>query len=252
MSKCKMFFLGGVAATASILYFAQAANNPAQACSSTPYLGTVCYFAGNYCPQGFVVANGAVLAVTGNEALFSLYGATYGGDGRTNFAVPDLRGRAAIGDGAGPGLTNRAMGQVIGQEQITLNASSMPLHTHTATFTGTPTAVSVAVTQPVNTVPGTSAVPSAPTSSSLGTPYLGAASGVPAVAKKLWSATAGTAPVNVGGVNVTVSALPALSGGAKVENSVAGTPQPLPVLIYGPQMAVMPCIATQGLYPTQP
>ncbi len=245
MSKCKMFFLGGVAATASILYFAQAVDNSAQACSSAPYLGSVCYFAGNYCPQGFVIANGAILPVSGNEALFSLYSSTYGGDGRTNFAVPDLRGRAAIGDGSGPGLTPRVLGQVVGLEAVTLNSSTMPGHSHTATFTGTPTAVSVGVTQPVNTAPGTSAVPAT------ATPYLGAASGSPSAAKKLWAATAGTAPVAVGGVDVTVSALPALSGGASVTNTAYGSLNPLPVPIYGPQMAVMPCIATEGLYPSR-
>lgn len=245
MSKCKMFFLGGVAATASILYFAQAANNPAQACSSSPYLGSVCYFAGNYCPEGFTIANGTVLPVSGNEALFSLYSFTYGGDGRTTFGIPDLRGRAAIGDGSGPGLTPRVLGQAVGLETVTLNSSTMPAHTHTATFTGTPTAVSVGMTQPANTVAGTSAVPAT------GTPYLGAASGSPSSAKKLWSATAGTAPVNVGGVNVTVSALPPLSGGANVTNAAYGSLNPSAVPIYGPQMAVMPCIATQGLYPQQ-
>jgi len=245
MSKCKMFFLGGVALTASVIYFGQSADNAALACPSSPYLGSVCHFGGNFCPQGFVVANGGLLTIQGNEALYSVLGTTYGGDGSTNFAVPDLRGRVTIGAGGGPGLTNRVQGLVVGADRITLTAATMPMHTHAATFAGQAAPVSVAVTQPVNTVAGTSAVPGT------GTPYLGAASGSPTAAKKLWATSAGTSPVNVGGVNVTVSALPPLSGGASVVNGNFGNPSPTAVPIYGPQIGMIPCIATVGTYPVR-
>lgn len=113
---------------------------PAQACTSEPYIGVMCVFAGNFAPRGFALAQGQLLAISQNTALFSLLGTTYGGDGRTTFALPDTRGRALIGAGSGPGLSTYRLGQNGGVETVTLTVNQMPSHNHGATTTATGTA----------------------------------------------------------------------------------------------------------------
>ena len=100
------------------------------------FLGQIILFAGNFAIRGFAFCNGQLLAISQNQALFSLLGTTYGGDGRTTFALPDLRGRTVVnsgGNSAGPGLTTRRLGQISGQESVTLNTTEMPSHNHPAT-----------------------------------------------------------------------------------------------------------------------
>ena len=104
--------------------------------SSQPYLGQLMLFAGNFAPVGWALCNGQLLPIAQNQALFSLLGTIYGGDGRTTFALPDLRGRVPIHFGQGPGLSNRPIGQRSGQEQVTLSILEMPSHNHTATVGG--------------------------------------------------------------------------------------------------------------------
>lgn len=95
-----------------------------------PYLGSVEMFAGNFAPVGYMVCDGAMLQVSQNQALFSLLGTTYGGNGQTAFKIPDLRGRTPVGMGAGEGLTHRALGESGGEEKVTLTRDQMPNHTH--------------------------------------------------------------------------------------------------------------------------
>ena len=95
-----------------------------------PYIGEIRQFAGNYAPHGWAFCNGQVLSITQNEALFPLIGTTYGGDGHTNFALPDLRGRAAMHQGHGRGLTPRIVGEAGGLNSVTLTETEMPSHTH--------------------------------------------------------------------------------------------------------------------------
>lgn len=100
-----------------------------------PALGEIIMFAGNFAPRGWALCNGQLLAINSNQALFSILGTTYGGDGRTTFALPDLRGRVAMNPGQGPGLSNHNLGEHSGQEQITLISNNLPSHTHTASGT---------------------------------------------------------------------------------------------------------------------
>ena len=86
-------------------------SNSATACSSEPLLGSMCVFAGNFAPRGYMFAHGQLLAISKNSALFSLIGTTYGGDGRTTFALPDTRGRVLIGAGDGPFLPAYSLGE---------------------------------------------------------------------------------------------------------------------------------------------
>jgi microcystin-dependent protein len=95
------------------------------------FLGEIRMFAGNYAPAGWEFCFGQLLNITGgNEALFSLLGTRFGGDGRTNFGLPDMRGRVPIHYGLGPGLTNRMMGQRFGTETETLDETQIPQHQH--------------------------------------------------------------------------------------------------------------------------
>ena len=98
--------------------------------SANPQLGEIVMFAGNFAPRGWAYCNGQLLPIAQNTALFSLLGTIYGGDGRTTFALPDLRGRVAVNHGRGPGLSQYNIGQKSGSENITLNQTQIPAHNH--------------------------------------------------------------------------------------------------------------------------
>ena len=98
---------------------------------SEPFLGEIRMVGFNFAPHGWAMCNGQLLPISQNTALFSLLGTTYGGDGKTSFALPDLRGRAPIHTGQGAGLTVRDLGAAPGAETITLTSAQMPPHTHT-------------------------------------------------------------------------------------------------------------------------
>ena len=91
-----------------------------------PYVGDVRVFAGNFAPRGWHLCGGTLLSISDYSALYSLLGTTFGGNGTTNFALPDLRGRAAIGEGQGPGLTDRTLGEASGTENVTLRSTVNP------------------------------------------------------------------------------------------------------------------------------
>lgn len=97
---------------------------------SEAYIGEIRLFAGNYAPEGWAMCDGRLLAIGDNDALFSLIGTTYGGDGRSTFALPDLRGRLPMGQGAGPGLMPRSIGQQLGTENVSLLEQQIPAHSH--------------------------------------------------------------------------------------------------------------------------
>ena len=98
--------------------------------ASQPYLGGIFMFAGNFAPRGFQLCAGQILAISQNTALFSILGTTYGGNGTTTFALPDLRGRAPIGAGNGTGLSPVVLGQQGGNQNVSILASNMPAHNH--------------------------------------------------------------------------------------------------------------------------
>lgn len=97
---------------------------------SEPFVGEIRMFAGNFAPRGWAFCDGQLLAVSQNDALFSLLGTIYGGDGRTTFGLPDMRGRIPIHAGSGPGLSPRRLGAKGGAEKVTLTVNQMPSHTH--------------------------------------------------------------------------------------------------------------------------
>ncbi|MEM7049392.1 MAG: tail fiber protein [Acidobacteriota bacterium] len=97
---------------------------------SEPFTAEIRIFAGNFAPRGWAFCNGQLLPIAQNTALFSLIGTTYGGDGRSTTALPNLKGRVPMHPGRGPGLTSRRLGQRGGVEMVTLSEAQMPNHTH--------------------------------------------------------------------------------------------------------------------------
>jgi microcystin-dependent protein len=95
------------------------------------YIGEIKLFAGSFAPNGWVKCEGQLLSISANQALFSILGTTYGGNGITTFAVPDLRGRAPIHTGQGTGLSNIVLGEAGGAENVTLSVAQLPAHNHT-------------------------------------------------------------------------------------------------------------------------
>ena len=98
--------------------------------SSDAMIGTIAMFAGNFAPRGWALCQGQILSISQNTALFSLLGTTYGGNGQTTFALPDLRGRFPISAGQGPGLSDISLGQQAGTQNVTLLTTQLPSHTH--------------------------------------------------------------------------------------------------------------------------
>lgn len=112
----------------SLVMAASTLSNEAEA--TDRYLGDVVPVGFNFCPRGTADAAGQLLPINSNQSLYSILGTTYGGDGRTTFALPDMRGRLAVHVGSGPGLTTRSIGQKFGTETNTLSVNNIPSHTH--------------------------------------------------------------------------------------------------------------------------
>jgi microcystin-dependent protein len=102
---------------------------------SESFIGQISIFGFNFPPRGWASCDGQVLSIAQNTALFSLLGTTYGGNGQTTFALPNLQGRVPIHRGQGPGLSNHDMGEVAGAEAVTLTSAQMPAHSHQAAVT---------------------------------------------------------------------------------------------------------------------
>lgn len=208
-------------------------------CSDEAYIGSVCFTAATYCPRNYLEAQGQLLSINNNSALYSLLSTVYGGDGRTTFGIPDLRGRSPVGLGQGPGLTTVTPGETRGVEMTQLTINQMPVHSHLATFTptGTPSggpAVVKAVAKD-----GKVAIPDA-VNNQLSTPAGPAAKiyGPPASATDTQIALAGVSGGGGGIVGGTVQV--ANNGGS------------LPFSNLPPQAALRACIAVNGLYPPRP
>lgn len=114
---------------------------------SEPFTAEIRIFAGNFAPRGWAFCNGQLLPISQNTALFSLIGTTYGGDGRTTTALPNLKGRVPMHPGRGPGLTSRRLGQRGGVEMVSLSEAQMPNHTHQLLATPNPGNIGIPTNQ---------------------------------------------------------------------------------------------------------
>jgi microcystin-dependent protein len=103
---------------------------PRPAFAQDPFIGEIRWVGFNFAPRGWASCNGQILSIAQNTALFSLLGTTYGGNGQTTFALPDMRGRVPLHFGQGPGLSNRDLGEVAGTETVTLILNEIPSHAH--------------------------------------------------------------------------------------------------------------------------
>lgn len=192
-----------------------ATTGTANACGAEPYVGEVCTFAFNYCPQGYLPADGSVVSIAQNQVLFALLGTTFGGNGTTTFALPDLRGRAVVGTGAATGPTSQVqLGQKRGQEAVTVGASNLP---------AAPVAVTLNVSQ---------------ASAAIGTPNPGDLLAVP---------TSGGRPQPLYVAPANAGTQVALGG---TQAALQGGGQPLATL--PPELGMTQCIASQGLFPSRP
>lgn len=124
-------------ASAALASSALAVSTPAHA-GFEPYVGDIVAYGFNFCPVGWFSASGQILPISQYEVLYALIGTTYGGDGQTTFALPDMRGRAVVGDGSSP-FGTYVLGQKFGSEFGTVTTATMPAHTHTATLSAVPT-----------------------------------------------------------------------------------------------------------------
>jgi microcystin-dependent protein len=117
---------------------------------SIPFIGEVKLFGGDFAPVGWAFCDGQLLSIAEYDTLFQLIGTTYGGNGTDNFALPDLRGRVPIGQGAGPGLSPRIVGESAGSEVVALTVAELPAHAH-----GVNASSSATTTKPKGAVPAT-------------------------------------------------------------------------------------------------
>src|ERR1700760_4664384 len=118
-----------------------------------PFVGMLLLVPYNFAPLGFNFCDGSLVAIAENDALYSLLGTTYGGDGQTTFALPDLRSRVAGAEGQGGGLSNYILGQSGGADQVTLPFNQYPNHNHTMTATSTAANVAVAQNNILGSIP---------------------------------------------------------------------------------------------------
>lgn len=177
-----------------------------------PFLGQISIFGCNYAPMGWALCEGQVLAINQYTALFSLLGTNFGGNGTTNFQLPDLRSRAPLGFGQGPGLSNYTIGQTGGADTVTINAASYPAHSHT---------LFAAASNATSNAPGGLLEAEGQTAGRGGTVNLA-----------LYSATGTTTPL-------LAAALAPAAGGNQPHNNIQ------------PSLALNFCIALQGIFPSR-
>lgn len=115
---------------------------------TAPFIGELKAFAFNFAPRNYMFASGQLIPIAQNTALFSILGTTYGGNGTTNFALPNLNGAIPMGNGSGPGLTPRVLGETLGEENVTLLITEMASHNHTASTKADPSSTTNMTDQP--------------------------------------------------------------------------------------------------------
>jgi len=210
-------------------------------------MGSIKFFGGNFAPKDFGFCGGQLIAISQNQALYAILGTTWGGDGRTNFALPDMRGRVPIGGGRGVGLTEVFQGQQRGSELMELGIQHLPSHSHDATFTPTTVGASSSptATASVNAFSGQGNQDSpAGNYWALGNVVDGR-SNLPV--KNGYSSTADTTMAD-DAVNVAISGVGGITGG-DVAVGATGGGQHFPIM--QPNLGMQYIIALQGYFPSR-
>ena len=179
-----------------------------------PYVGEIEFFGFTFAPRGWALCQGQILPINQNQALFSLLGVTYGGNGISTFALPDLRGRVPVGQGQGAGLSARSNGQTGGEETHTLLTAELPVHTHSLGAVGAPPANTAVISPSGNFV---------------------------SVGSGEWAGGSGN-------VVAYSTATPDVTLNPGVISPSAGA---APHSNLMPYLALTPCIALNGIYPSQ-
>ena len=192
---------------------------------SDPFIGQISMFAGNFAPRGWAFCNGQLLSVSQHTALFSILGTTYGGNGQTTFALPNLQGRVPVHIGQSPDTSNYMLGEAGGVESVTLTISQMPAHSHLVTETGSGSLQVAGIGSNASTTPS-------PTNNILGA---SAAGGSPSAA--IWSDELND-PVSLANP-INANFIAQLAGGSQ------------PFSIRNPYLGMNFIIALEGLYPTR-
>lgn len=211
-------------------------------------LGEITLVGFNFAPRNWALCNGELLTINSNQALFSLLGSTYGGDGRATFALPGLQGRMPIGTGDSPAFPPVIWGEQGGDESATLTNAEMPVHTHIATAAYVPGASSpVAVSGTLNVCTETATI----TSPSAGDYLASAASGGAALPGYIASSSVdNTNQISVGGLNITAFLNGDLPGGSvTVTNQNSG--EGVPFSTRNPYLGMHFVIATTGVFPSR-
>jgi microcystin-dependent protein len=217
------------ALTCALLGASLGVVSTAKAQATDPYLGEIIYMANNFCPRGWAEANGQLVSISQEQALFSLLGTMYGGNGQTNFALPDLRGRVPVHAGQGIGLSAISQGESGGSEHEQLSFAQMPAHSHTATTS----AADIQVTSTLR-------------ASTSGATTKSPAGGALAVAKQpTYASGSPTASMAGGSVQSTVTGTLTTT----VDATNSGTDK---VPVRDPYVGIKACIAMVGVFPSRP
>lgn len=191
------------------------------------FMGTIQAFSFNFPPAGWAACYGQTLGVSQYQALFALLGTYYGGNGTTNFQLPNLQGRLPIGQGNGLGLTPRVIGEVSGTENVTATLNNLPTHTHTLSSVSAATTLQLA-----NPASNPVSVPTATNS------FIGTSSGGPGTAN-IYSDAQGTTPVPLQGVSTTVTGTLSPAGNG------------LPLAVMNPFLVINFSVALNGVFPSR-
>ncbi len=212
-----------------------------------PFVGQLMLVGFNFAPRGYAAAAGQIMSIAQNSALFSLLGTTYGGNGQTTFALPNLNGRLAIGQGQGPGTSNYSLGEVGGVETTTLNSQQLPQHTHVATTTVTPTST-LSATTAINALAGPAVTRApGPAGNMMSTGSVTVAGN--ALTVQMYATPGAGNPVTL----APAAATTALAGDitATAQTTVLPTGGSLPIGILQPFLALNYIIAVQGIFPSR-
>lgn len=251
----------------------------AQACNTEPYIGSVCTFAMDWCPMGYVKADGRAMTIQQNQALFGLLGFQYGGNNRDQFNIPDLRGRSVVGSGQGTGLPVTVnIAQKIGQQTLVLSAAQTPVqpHVHPATLAPSYGATQINIPAVQGSLDVKASLPVDPATGNVvgetvnltsgASGYLAGMKGSTGVDTVTFNGPYSTskpgndkakleADVTVTGTASTAAATATaqtMTGGTVTVgmNNIVNPTEP--VSTQSPAMGMSVCIAVQGLYPNRP
>lgn len=209
-----------------------------------PFVGEINYVAFNFAPQGWLQCDGQILSINQYQALYALIGTAYGGDGVSNFKLPDLRGKVPVHQGGSPGFSVYNMGQTSGAENVTLTAAQMPMHTHSATAISTSTS---AVAPGATATSTLKAVNTDANQKNAGGNALANAKG----SNSAYSSAAPNVNMNAASIETTLSNLGiATTTNTTVNVSPAGNSQPFSIM--QPYTVINCIIAWEGVFPQRP